>query len=83
MTTREEFKTVQLIGANIRWIRGLKDLSQMDLAKRAKVSQATIAQIERGKKNPSIQTLLRIAKVLRVEPCSLLTKHIVTMKACK
>jgi DNA-binding XRE family transcriptional regulator len=39
-------------------------MTQMELAKAAQVSQSTIAQIERGGKDPSLSTLLKIAQAL-------------------
>jgi len=43
-----------------------RKLSQSELAKMSGVSQSTIAQIETGRKDPSISTLLKIAKALDV-----------------
>ena len=43
-----------------------RHLSQADLAKKSNVSQSTIAQIEKGKKDPSITTLKKIAVALDV-----------------
>ena len=43
-----------------------RQMSQSELAKAAKVSQSTIAQIESGKKDPSISTLKKIADALDV-----------------
>jgi transcriptional regulator with XRE-family HTH domain len=62
----------KVISYNIRLLRLDPKLSQAMLAKRAKVSQATIAQIEMGRKTPSIATLAKLAKALKVEPWELL-----------
>ncbi|RME18058.1 MAG: XRE family transcriptional regulator [Bdellovibrio sp.] len=51
----------------VRYLRQSRELSQAQLAKKAKVSQSTIAQIESGRKDPSISTLKKIAKALEVE----------------
>lgn len=42
-------------------------LSQVDLAEMAGVSLATVKDIERGKGNPSIQTVEKILEVLGLE----------------
>lgn len=47
-------------------IRYQKKLSQAELADRAGMPQSTIARIESGKANPSLNTLLKIAKSLDV-----------------
>jgi len=47
--------------------REKKGMTQVQLAKRAKVTQAYVAMLEAGtKKNPSLATLRRIAKALGV-----------------
>src|SRR5271170_4229218 len=43
-----------------------RHLTQSELAKLAGVSQSTIAQVENGKKDPSISTLKKIASALDV-----------------
>ncbi len=55
------------LGKMLRSLRKREGWSQVDLAKKAKVSQAYIAKLETGvKKNPSLATLKRIAKALGV-----------------
>lgn len=51
----------------LKTLRESKGLTQMDVARKAKVSQAYVAKLEGGaKKNPSLATLRRIAKALGV-----------------
>ncbi len=53
--------------------REKKGMTQVQLAKRAKVTQAYVAMLETGvKKNPSLATLRRIAKALKVDVGDLL-----------
>ncbi len=53
--------------------REKKGMTQVQLAKRAKVTQAYVAMLEGGvKKNPSLATLKRIAKALKVDVGDLL-----------
>ncbi len=59
--------TTRGLGKMLRSLRKREGWSQVDLAKKAKVSQAYIAKLETGvKKNPSLATLKRIAKALGV-----------------
>lgn len=57
----------------IRELRAAKDMTQDELAKRAKVARGYLAQLEAGhKKNPSLPTLKRLAKALGVPVTELL-----------
>jgi len=54
-------------------IRNERELTQRDLAKRAKVTEAYISQLESGaRKNPSLPVLKRLAKALGVPVTALL-----------
>ncbi|MQT12409.1 cupin domain-containing protein [Segnochrobactrum spirostomi] len=48
------------VGARLRHVRGLKGLSQRELAKRAGVTNSTISLIESNQMNPSVGALKRI-----------------------
>jgi transcriptional regulator with XRE-family HTH domain len=51
----------------LKQLREEKDLSQRDLATRAGVTQAYVAQLEAGeKKNPSLDVLKKLARALGV-----------------
>lgn len=58
---------------NVRIIRGRMALTQVDLAKRLKVGQNVVSQIENGRNDPTLTTVNRIAKALKVSPAELLT----------
>jgi transcriptional regulator with XRE-family HTH domain len=63
----------QRIGKVLKRLREAKDLSQLELAKRAGVAQAYLSELEAGqKKNPGIETLRKIAKALGVPVTKLL-----------
>lgn len=53
---------------NLEEIRKAKGFSQLSLAQAIGTSQAFVCELERGRKLPSFDTLLKIAKVL---DCSL------------
>ena len=55
------------VGKNIKIRRIAMDLSQLELAKQAEVSQSMLSQIEKGTKNPSLQVAYEIAKVLKCD----------------
>ncbi len=52
----------------IRKIRIEKKISQFELATKANFSQSFLANVENGKKKPSVMTIIRIAKALDVNP---------------
>ena len=61
------------MGRMVKRLREKREWSQPELAKRAKVSQAYLAEIERGTKtNPSLPVLRRLAKALGVPVTELL-----------
>lgn len=54
---------------NLRTARRLKDITQTQLAEQSGVDQRTISDLERGaNRNPSWETVSKIAKALGVEP---------------
>ena len=55
------------LGKRIKFLRTTRGLTQAQLAKNAEMSQATIAQIESGRKDPSVTTLTKLSKSLDVE----------------
>lgn len=64
----------RLVGANIRRLRLEKGLTQEQVAFEAKIDLTYAGGIERGKRNPSLLVLTRIAAVLSVEPAVLLER---------
>ena len=56
----------RLLGARIKQIRKRLRLSQEKLAERAGISAQYISNIERGRENPTLDLLLRLADSLRV-----------------
>lgn len=64
---------IRTIGLNIIRIRKLNDLSQIELAARLNIEDSALRRIEKGKTNPTIRTLYRIASELGVEVTELLS----------
>ena len=54
------------LGMRIRYIRKQKGMSQLSLALEAEVNKNYISDLERGRRNPSILVLEKIAKALDV-----------------
>jgi transcriptional regulator with XRE-family HTH domain len=55
------------VGLNVQAIRRDRGFSQEELAHRADMHQTYLSGIERGKRNPSVLVLGRIAAALRVD----------------
>jgi len=51
-------------GSNVRKAREAKDFTQEKLAEKADLDQTYISGIERGVRNPSVISIVRIAKAL-------------------
>lgn len=54
------------LGEKIRQLRKLRELSQEQLGERARISYKFIGEVERGTVNPSLDSLIRIARALNV-----------------
>lgn len=52
------------LGERVKFLREARKLTQSELARISKISQATVAHIERGSKDPSVSTLKKIASAL-------------------
>lgn len=63
--------TAEHLGQRIRDLRQSRGLSQKALAEMAKLAQATVAHIETGRKDPSVDTLHKMAKALDVHIATL------------
>ena len=63
-----------IVGTNVRRARQAAGLSQEQLALDAKIDLTYAGGIERGRRNPSLEVLARIADALGVEPSDLLKR---------
>ena len=53
-------------GKNMKRIRAKKEMSQGDIARALEVDRGYISNIENGKKNPTLATVVKIANALGV-----------------
>jgi transcriptional regulator with XRE-family HTH domain len=60
------------LGSNVRRLREAKGWSQEDYADRAGIHRTYVSDIERGRRNPSIRVVERLAKPLEVSAGTLL-----------
>jgi len=67
----EEQELKEKVGKNIKFFRFRRQLSQADLAEKAKISITSLSDIERGNNFPQAKTLCNLAKALDVEVWSL------------
>jgi transcriptional regulator with XRE-family HTH domain len=64
--------SVKAIAANVRRLRAARGLSAAALARASGVARATLAELEAGRGNPTVETLYGIASVLGVTLADLL-----------
>lgn len=60
-------------GRKVRDLRLSRKLSQADLADDAGIRRALVSEVERGEANPTLESIVRIALALDVEPAELLS----------
>ena len=63
------------VGLNLQGLRRARGLSQEELAHRAEVHQTYLSGVERGRRNPSVMVLQRIATALDADVEELLRKR--------
>lgn len=63
-----------IVGTNVRKRRQERGITQEQLAFAAEIDLTYVGGIERGKRNPSIVVLARIAAALEAEPSELLKR---------
>jgi len=61
-------------GRVLREYRGKAELSQEELALEADVDRTYISLLERGRRQPTLETIFRLAKVLGVTPAAIVAK---------
>jgi transcriptional regulator with XRE-family HTH domain len=61
-----ETQIPRLLAERIKSLRRAKDWSQEQLAERASIQRSYLADLERGHRNPSVRTLVKVANALGV-----------------
>jgi len=64
---------VRLLGENVREARRQRGLSQEALALDADMKRSYLSELERGKRNPTVRALGRLAVALKIDPSDLLS----------
>ena len=65
---------INIIASNIKKYRNASGMRQLDLSVQINVIENHIYMLESGKRTPSIETILKIANALNIEPYKLLKK---------
>lgn len=63
-----------IVGKNVRKLRQQKRMTQEELAFEAGIDLTYVGGIERGRRNPSLDVMVRIAAALSVPPTRLLAE---------
>jgi transcriptional regulator with XRE-family HTH domain len=69
---KEKDSTLVQFGNRIRELREAKGLSQEELADLGGIHRTYLGGIERGERNPTLLSLLKLAKALDTSPAKLL-----------
>ncbi|MGP9510657.1 helix-turn-helix domain-containing protein [Halomonas sp. AOP43-D1-39] len=64
---KDKDEAYKAFGQRLREIRRSKNLSQEDLSGRADLDRTYVSGCERGLRNPSLKTMIRLAKALEVD----------------
>ena len=63
---------VEKFGQKLQQVRKSKGVTQEELAVKVSMDRTYIGLIERGERNPTVRTLYKISKALKVDSCDLL-----------
>jgi len=72
MDDRQDERIIQAFGQALKRIRLEKGYSTRELADRAEMNLGNLSDLELGKKNPLLTTVVRLADALGVDPGELL-----------
>lgn len=67
--------TARQFGANLRRARERANLTQEDLASTAGMDRSAISLLERGRRSPGLEIILKLATALKLEP-EVLLRHL-------
>jgi transcriptional regulator with XRE-family HTH domain len=72
---RMESRFIEVDGAKLRKLRREPALSQQDIERGTRISQATLSDLEQGKRGARASTLRKLAELLSVEPKELMKEE--------
>jgi transcriptional regulator with XRE-family HTH domain len=72
---RTSADTARQFGANLRSAREQANLTQEDLASIAGMNCSAISMLERGRRGPGLETIVKLATALKLEP-EVLLRHL-------
>jgi len=61
-------KPVVAFGRRVRRVREALTLTQLELATRARMQRTDVVKIERGQREPTVTTIVKLARALHVRP---------------
>ena len=61
-----EAQTLRTLAERVKYLRRSKRWSQEQLAERASIQRSYLADLERGHRNPSVRTLVKVANAIGV-----------------
>jgi transcriptional regulator with XRE-family HTH domain len=67
-------KTEQIFGAVLKEVRNQKQISQNELADLAELDRTYISLLERGLRQPTIETVFKLASALNIKASILIEK---------
>jgi transcriptional regulator with XRE-family HTH domain len=67
-------RVCRAFGLWVRELRHRRKLTQTDLAQRAGISLTYVCEIERGRRNPTIAVVVRLAQALGTTPSRLMSR---------
>ena len=70
----EDSPLAKSFGQSLRQLRLRRGISQEELGFESGYHRTYISLLERGKKSPSLQTIFRLAKALKVEPSEMIER---------
>lgn len=73
-TNREQERWLSAVGQAVRHYRKELDVSQEELGYRAGLHRTYVSDLERGQRNATVWTLVRLAETLGVEPSEILRR---------
>lgn len=75
MKTKQANKGDYPLNERIKYLREIRQLTQTELAKKAGITQGSLAHFEAGKTSPSVQTLVALAQALEISPAIFFTNE--------